>query len=189
MASPRPPAAAPSATGSRYLEEIEHAQAVATSSRLAVAEHGLAVTRATEVARDAERQELADVATRAALVHSWRLPITNPVETSGFGYRWGLLHAGEDFAVSTGTPLAAMSTGTVIYAGPESGYGVLVEVRYWDGTISYYGHMSKVSVNVARPSSPATLLGCPATPATRRVPICTWRSIPTAGQPSIPCPG
>jgi len=159
MASPPPPAAAPSAKGAHYLEEIEQTQAVATASHLAVVEHDLAVVRATEVARDAERQQLADVATRAALVHSWRLPITNPVETSGFGYRWGLLHAGEDFAVSIGTPLASMSTDTVIYAGPESGYGILVEVRYWDGTISYYGHMSKVLVNVGDVVEPGHIVG------------------------------
>jgi murein DD-endopeptidase MepM/ murein hydrolase activator NlpD len=159
LASPAPPAAAPSAKGAHYLEEIEQTQAVATASHLAVVEHDLAIVRATEVARDAERQKLADVATRAALVHSWRLPITNPVETSGFGYRWGSLHAGEDFAVSIGTPLAAMSTGTVSYAGPESGYGILVEVRYWDGTISYYGHMSKVSVNVGQAVEPGHVVG------------------------------
>jgi len=159
MTSPQPASAEPAANSARYLGEIEQAQAVATASHLEAAEHSLAVVRATEVARGLEREKLADVAKRAALVHSWRLPITNPVETSGFGYRWGRLHAGEDFAVSIGTPLASMSTGTVAFAGPESGFGILVEVRYWDGTVSYYGHMSQVSVTVGEAVDPGQTVG------------------------------
>jgi len=144
------------ATQREHLVEVEHAQAAAAASALKE------VDRATEVARSDERRKLAaaaDDAERAAFAHSWRLPITNPVTTSGFGYRWGLLHAGEDFAVPVGTPLASMSSGTVIYAGAESGYGILVEVRYWDGTISYFGHMSSVSVNVGEVVAPAQIVG------------------------------
>ena len=37
--------------------------------------------------------------------------------TSGFGMRWGRMHEGNDFAAPVGTPLDAMSTGTVIFAG------------------------------------------------------------------------
>jgi murein DD-endopeptidase MepM/ murein hydrolase activator NlpD len=122
----------------------------------------MAVVRATTVARGVERQKLAARAAeakRAALVHSWQLPITNPVKTSGFGYRWGRLHAGNDFAVSEGTPLASMSTGKVDFAGPMSGYGILVRIRYWDGTISYYGHMSRISVNKGDSVEPGEIVG------------------------------
>jgi len=118
----------------------------------------LATVRATAVARGVERTKIAE-AKREALAHSWRLPISNPVTTSGFGYRWGRLHAGEDFAVSIGTPLASMSTGTVAFAGEESGFGNLVEIRYWDGTISYFGHMSVVSVNVGESVNPGEIVG------------------------------
>jgi len=89
----------------------------------------------------------------------WRLPVTNPVVTSGFGYRWGRLHAGEDFAVSVGTPLMSMSTGTVTQAGPEGGYGTLVKIKYWDGTVSYFGHMSGVSVNAGEKVVPGQVVG------------------------------
>jgi murein DD-endopeptidase MepM/ murein hydrolase activator NlpD len=118
----------------------------------------LATVRATAVARGVERTKIAE-AKREALAHSWRLPISNPVTTSGFGYRWGRLHAGEDFAVSVGTPLVSMSTGTVAFAGEESGFGNLVEIRYWDGTISYFGHMSVVSVNVGESVDPGEIVG------------------------------
>lgn len=151
-----------SATRASHLQKIQRAQAVATASNLKAEQDNVAVVRATAVTRGLERKRLdaaAEVAKHAALAHSWQLPITHPVTTSGFGYRWGRLHAGEDFAVSIGTPLAAMSTGTVIFAGAESGFGILVQVRYWDDTISYYGHMSKVSVNVGDAVDPGQIVG------------------------------
>jgi len=143
-------------------QETKRAQALETASKATEVEQDLAVNRATAVARGAERKKIAaaaEIAKRAALAHGWRLPITNPVTTSGFGYRWGRLHAGEDFAVDVGTPLAAMSTGTVTFAGQETGFGNLVEIRYWDGTISYYGHMSIVSVNVGESLDPGQIVG------------------------------
>ena len=96
---------------------------------------------ATSVARSAEREDLAarDLAAQLAeQAHSWQLPLKNGVLTSGFGLRWGRLHAGEDFAAPVGTNLVSMSTGTVIFASKESGYGALVKIRYWDGTVTYY---------------------------------------------------
>jgi murein DD-endopeptidase MepM/ murein hydrolase activator NlpD len=144
------------AKGAR-LKNLEQSRAVA--SHLQTVEHNLAIVRAAAVARGVERKKLADVAKREALAHSWRLPVTNPVLTSGFGYRWGQLHAGEDFAVSVGTPLPSMSTGTVIFGGAESGFGNLVKIRYWDGTISYYGHMSVISVNVGESERPGQIVG------------------------------
>lgn len=162
MASAQPRVVDPAAARARRLKEIESAQAVARAIQLKEDEANLAIVRATAVARGVERKKLAAtvaVAKRAALVHSWRLPIKNPVKTSPFGYRWGRLHAGEDFAVSIGTPLAAMSTGTVAFAGAQSGYGNMVEIRYWDGTVSRYGHMSRVSVNVGAAVVPGQIVG------------------------------
>jgi murein DD-endopeptidase MepM/ murein hydrolase activator NlpD len=129
--------------------------AEATTTRV---QQDLATIRATSVARGVQRKKIA-AAKREALAHSWRMPISDPVKTSGFGYRWGRLHAGEDFAVSVGTPLASMSTGTVAVAGEESGFGNLVEIRYWDGTVSYFGHMSVVSVKVGETVKPGEIVG------------------------------
>ena len=160
--SPQPAAAESAAMLARHLKEIDQAQAVARARDIEVAEQNLAVVRAAEVTRNLERKKLAAqvaAAKKAALAHSWRLPLTNPRVTSGFGYRWGRLHAGEDFGVSVGTPLAAMSTGTVVFAGAESGYGNIVKIRYWDGTVSFYGHMSKVSVNSGEAVEPGQIVG------------------------------
>jgi murein DD-endopeptidase MepM/ murein hydrolase activator NlpD len=135
----------------------------ANAALKAVEDKALAKARADSVvARAAERKNLAAralAAKRAAEAHAWQLPITNPVRSSPFGYRWGRLHAGEDFAVSEGTNLASMSTGTVIFAGQESGYGNLVKIRYWDGTISYYGHMSHLSVTAGESVEPGEVVG------------------------------
>lgn len=122
----------------------------------------LRASASARVARSTARKALvtrAITAKRAQLAHTWRLPITNPVQTSGFGYRWGRLHAGEDYGVPVGTALASMSTGTVVFAGVQSGYGNLVQIRYWDGTISYFAHMSSISVSVGTPVEPGQIVG------------------------------
>ena len=68
--------------------------------------------------------------------------------TSGFGRRWGRLHAGTDFAGSSGTPIYATADGVVVHAGWESGYGNLVEIRHEFGLTTRYAHQSKVRVSV-----------------------------------------
>jgi len=113
-------------------------------------------------ARSSERQDIA-ARNRAAKLeeqaHSWQLPMKTCVRTSSFGWRWGRLHAGEDFAAEVGTNLVSMSTGTVTFAGPESGYGNIVKIRYWDGTITFYGHMSRVSVTQGEGVAPGEVVG------------------------------
>jgi murein DD-endopeptidase MepM/ murein hydrolase activator NlpD len=160
--SPQQPSAQAAATGARQVPQTQRSQATKTAGEAAAAQQDLALLRATAVARGVERKKIAaaaEVARLEAFAHSWRLPITNPITTSGFGYRWGRLHAGEDFAVDVGTPLAAMSSGTVVFAGQETGFGNLVQIRYWDGTISYFGHMSAISVNVDEPVKPGQVVG------------------------------
>ncbi len=73
---------------------------------------------------------------------------TRGVWTSGFGYRWGVLHGGIDIANSIGTPIVAAADGVVISAGYEGGYGNTVKLRHSDGTVTLYGHTSSVVVNV-----------------------------------------
>ena len=113
-------------------------------------------------ARSSERQDIAArnlAATRIEIAHGWQLPMKTCAKTSSFGWRWGRLHAGEDFAASVGTNLVAMSSGTVTFAGPESGYGNIVKIRYWDGTITFYGHMSRVAVTEGEALDPGEVVG------------------------------
>jgi murein DD-endopeptidase MepM/ murein hydrolase activator NlpD len=131
----------------------------------AIEDNALAIVRdnaAARAARSAERENLAAralAANRAQQAHGWQLPLTKIVRTSAFGFRWGRLHAGEDFAAPVGTNLVSMSTGTVTFAGQESGYGNLVKIRYWDGTVSFYGHMSRISVSEGEGVEPGQVVG------------------------------
>jgi Peptidase family M23 len=67
---------------------------------------------------------------------------TKGVFTSGFGYRWGVLHAGIDIANAIGTPIYAVADGVVIDVGPTAGYGAWVKLRHADGTVTLYGHVN-----------------------------------------------
>ena len=131
----------------------------------AIEDNALAIARedaGAAAARSAERKNLAAralAARRVTQAHGWQLPIKNYVRTSGFGWRWGRLHAGEDFAVPVGTNLVSMSTGTVTFAGDQSGYGTLVKIGYWDGTVSYFAHMSRISVTEGEVVEPGEVVG------------------------------
>jgi murein DD-endopeptidase MepM/ murein hydrolase activator NlpD len=75
---------------------------------------------------------------------------TKGIFTSGFGYRWGVLHAGIDLANSIGTPIHAVSDGVVIDSGPTAGYGMWVKLRHADGTVTLYGHVNTTLVSAGQ---------------------------------------
>jgi murein DD-endopeptidase MepM/ murein hydrolase activator NlpD len=80
---------------------------------------------------------------------TWVRPITGPI-TSGYGPRWGRLHAGTDFGAPIDTPVYAASHGTVVAAGPASGYGRWIKLAHPGGTTTVYGHISRESVTVGQ---------------------------------------
>jgi murein DD-endopeptidase MepM/ murein hydrolase activator NlpD len=102
---------------------------------------------------DARRKKL------LAAAHRWVMPVETYRFTSGFGSRWGSLHAGDDFAAPVGTRVGSLSTGTVVFAGQQSGYGNKVEIRHWDGTVSWYAHMSSIAVRVGQAVTPGEKVG------------------------------
>ncbi len=80
-----------------------------------------------------------------------KVPLALPVRgafryTSGFGMRWGRLHAGTDFAGAHGTPIHATADGVVTHAGWLSGYGQLVKIKHAFGIETRYAHMSRIRV-------------------------------------------
>jgi murein DD-endopeptidase MepM/ murein hydrolase activator NlpD len=78
-------------------------------------------------------------------------PLKDPFRfTSGFGYRWGRLHAGTDFAAPHGTPIYSTADGVVVHAGWSSGYGRLVKIQHEFGIETRYAHMSKIRVKVGQ---------------------------------------
>lgn len=84
----------------------------------------------------------------SATAHSWVPPINAGYTlTSGFGMRDGVMHPAQDFAIPVGTPVKAMSSGTVLFAAWSGGYGNKLEIQYWDGTVSWYAHNSQLLVS------------------------------------------
>ena len=74
------------------------------------------------------------------------LPVQGARLSSGFGYRWGTLHAGIDFAAPLGTPEHAAMKGVVIRAGAASGFGLAVYLQHENGDVTVYGHMQEILV-------------------------------------------
>jgi murein DD-endopeptidase MepM/ murein hydrolase activator NlpD len=62
------------------------------------------------------------------------------VLTSRFGLRRGRRHDGIDLAAPEGTPIRAAARGEVLYAGDQSGYGLIVILRHADNFITVYAH-------------------------------------------------
>ena len=69
---------------------------------------------------------------------------TRGLLTSGYGWRWGRMHAGIDIAADVGTPVYAAATGVVQYSDWNSGgYGNLVEILHPDGSFTRYAHLNR----------------------------------------------
>lgn len=100
---------------------------------------------ARSAARKAAARAAAKAAARAKAEREgkrWVKAIRAGRQTSDFGPRWGKTHDGLDIGAATGTPLYAMSRGTVTRSFVDSSFGNKIEIRYWDGSVSWYAHMS-----------------------------------------------
>lgn len=83
-------------------------------------------------------------------------PLDNPLPdseiTSTYGNRTDpflgrlALHAGIDFRASPGTDIRATGSGTVVSAGYNGGYGLMVEVDHGNGITTRYAHLSGLRV-------------------------------------------
>ena len=66
--------------------------------------------------------------------------------TTAFTMRWGQMHWGIDIAAPMMTPEYAAAAGTVLRAGPASGYGNVIYIQHLNGDVTVYGHMEEVLV-------------------------------------------
>jgi murein DD-endopeptidase MepM/ murein hydrolase activator NlpD len=78
-----------------------------------------------------------------------RWPVDAPL-TSAYGLRfrgWRPdIHEGVDLDVDEGTPVRAMTRGTVLHAGPLGAYGLTVILRHGRNVQTLYAHLSRVDV-------------------------------------------
>ncbi len=121
-------------TREEYLQEVEALAAQSASLAAAI--------------RDAQA-EAGSTGTGTPSASGFIWPVNGTV-VSGFGMRWGRLHEGIDITASSGTPIWAAASGTVIHAGWLGGYGNLVVVDHGDGLATAYAHASAILVGVGQ---------------------------------------
>jgi murein DD-endopeptidase MepM/ murein hydrolase activator NlpD len=88
-------------------------------------------------------------------------PVNGPI-VSGFGMRWGRLHAGVDIAVPSGTSIRASAAGTVAFTQPESssgGYGNYTCINHGGGISTCYAHQSSFGVSAGQHVSQGQVIG------------------------------
>jgi murein DD-endopeptidase MepM/ murein hydrolase activator NlpD len=69
------------------------------------------------------------------------------------------MHAGIDYAAPTGTPIRAVTDGTVQFAGRHGGHGNYVKLSHGGGIGTGYGHMSRIAVRSGQRVSRGQVIG------------------------------
>lgn len=83
-------------------------------------------------------------------------PIKRGYISSPFGYRTDpftghrSFHPGIDLAGPKGETVHAVAAGIVVHAGPDGGYGKMVEINHGNGVETLYGHNEKILVHVGQ---------------------------------------
>ena len=85
-------------------------------------------------------------------------PLNAPL-SSGFGSRWGRLHAGIDLPVPEGTAIRAAGSGRVAIAGWTGGYGNYTCVQHAGGLSTCYAHQSRLGTSVGASVSRGQVIG------------------------------
>lgn len=76
--------------------------------------------------------------------------------TSPFGWRSSptsgasTFHKGIDIGRNNGAPIVAPASGTVTFAGRQSGYGNCIELRHANGITTFYAHMQNYTVKLGQ---------------------------------------
>jgi murein DD-endopeptidase MepM/ murein hydrolase activator NlpD len=85
-------------------------------------------------------------------------PVNGPV-VSGFGMRWGRLHAGVDIAVPAGTPIRAADSGRVVLLGWTGGYGNYTCIDHGSSLSTCYAHQSRYGTSMGASVSQGQVIG------------------------------
>lgn len=91
----------------------------------------------------------------------WGWPTKTPYTlSSGFGYRWGVLHDGLDIAgCGFGSPIYASNNGTVVEVGSKWPNGIYAIINHNNGYYTIYAHMSKLYVQKGQVVSMGQVIG------------------------------
>ncbi|MEU7136667.1 M23 family metallopeptidase [Streptomyces sp. NPDC046261] len=131
-------------------QQAQEAQEARAAARAAEAEpQGAGPGEAERPAAPAKRSPAAAGKRGSVAAGSYTLPVGSYTLTAGFGQAgsmWSANHTGEDFAAPTGTPVKAVSGGTVTQAGWAGAYGYRIVLTLGDGTEIWYCHLSSMVV-------------------------------------------
>lgn len=156
-----PEIAAPLAQAEQFIRDIQ--QQVVDAQQQAVVDTQQQVTDVQEQVVQVQQQVIASLPITPSIplapapapappltISPTVLPVVGGQISSGFGNRWGEFHYGVDIADPIGTPIRSVMSGTVLEAGPASGFGQWVRVRQDDGTIAVYGHVNDMYVQAGQ---------------------------------------
>ncbi|MGV0958312.1 MAG: M23 family metallopeptidase [Limnohabitans sp.] len=85
------------------------------------------------------------------------MPVDNAPISSSFGWRQDPItgerafHSGVDWISPVGTPVFAAGNGVVIFIGPASAFGNMVEVRHGEHIVARYAHLQGIEVTTGMP--------------------------------------
>ena len=90
------------------------------------------------------------------------LPVPGGVIGAHFGEygMWSRYHTGVDFRAAYGTPIRAVKSGVVLYAGNSGNWaGNHVAIKHADGKTTMYSHMSSMSARVGQTVQAGQVIG------------------------------
>jgi murein DD-endopeptidase MepM/ murein hydrolase activator NlpD len=90
------------------------------------------------------------------------LPVPSGVIGAHFGEygMWSRYHTGLDFRASYGTPIRAVKSGVVLYAGNSGNWaGNHVAIKHADGKTTMYSHMSSMSARAGQTVQAGDVIG------------------------------
>ncbi|MFF9147248.1 M23 family metallopeptidase [Streptomyces sp. NPDC014861] len=85
-------------------------------------------------------------------------PVSGTAPAASAAYTLGY-QTGTDFAAPAGTPVTAVTAGTVVESGASSAYGTNVQIRHDDGTYTLYAQLSGKTVGAGERVAIGGLIG------------------------------
>ncbi len=123
--------------------------------------------------------------------NAWQVPVTPGVYhlTSRFGdcsSLWSHCHTGLDFAAPSGTPVHAVTAGTVSQTGYAGAYGNQTIVTLEDGTEMWYCHQTTIGVSPGQQIEAGEVIGTVGSTGNTTGPHLHLEVRPGAGDPVDP---
>ncbi|HEX6198067.1 MAG TPA: M23 family metallopeptidase [Jiangellaceae bacterium] len=136
--------------------------AIVAASGTIASESTEGIEQAHETIRQEQRQKAAErEARRTREARKYVRPLEGYRVSASFGSTgslWVGAHTGIDLSASYGSSVVSVTTGEIIFAGWDGSYGYKIVVRHWDGTETWYCHLSRI-IQRSGTVSPGDVIG------------------------------